>query len=332
MEVNFCTHFSASYIPQGVALILSIKKHYPNSHIWVMPLDELTRLTLASLHFHNVSLLEKSIDSVLFSKFDEFIQSRTYAESVFSIKSLFIENVLFRLQENEIVFYLDADTFMFSPLELPENLIEISILLSPHYFTVMSSKSANSGNFNAGLVGFKNDHFGRSAVRFWSILCAEWCSVAPDPDRYADQKYLEKIATKWASKIGIFEYGNNFGTWSFSQELSIECKNENIYINGKKITLFHFHGLKISKILIRTGISMYGHFPVENRIKKMVYGEYRMAIKNALEILLRIENVGTYKNKKLFPNVGSFRNFLALARRRDFILMWHLHGFLRKKN
>ena len=64
----------------------------------------------------------------------------------------------------------------------------------------------------------------------------------------------------------------------------------------------------------------------------MVYGEYRMAIKNALEILLRIKNVGTYKNKKLFPNVGGFRNFLALARRRDFILMWHLHGFLRKKN
>jgi hypothetical protein len=332
MNANFCTHFSSSYIPQGIALLLSIKKQYPDSKIWVMPLDNMTRLTLTELNIENVLILKIDDAPELFANFDYFRSVRSFAESVFSIKSQIIEYVMKKSQENEITFYLDADTFMFAPFELPANFNEASIFLSPHYFTPLSIKSVNSGKYNAGLVGFRNNNFGRAAIRHWIILCKEWCFVVPDSGRYADQKYLEEIATKWNPEVGILEYGNNFGTWSFAENLRVERRSQDIYIDDKKITLFHFHGLKISKLLLRTGISMYGHFSSEKEIKKLIYARYRVSINHTLGLLAGIKKDGIYRNEDFFPKVGGLHNFLALMRRHDFMLMTSTFFLFQKKN
>ena len=295
-----------------------------------MPLDEMTKLTLTELHIEKVYILDNGVAPELFSNFHQFCSTRTFAESVFSIKSQFIEYVLHKSQEKELTFYLDADTFMFAPFELPGDSNERSIFLSPHYFTPMSSHSAKSGKYNAGLVAFRNDISGREAARFWSALCDEWCFVVPDSGRYADQKYLEVLATQWSAEVAILGYGNNFGTWSFAENMQVESKNGDIYIDEKLITSFHFHGLKISRILLRTGISMYGHFSNHRKIKKLVYTKYRLALNNALALLSRIELDGTYENEILIPKVGGLRNFLALARRRDFMFMTSGPQFRRK--
>jgi hypothetical protein len=331
-KFHFCTHFSSAYIPQGVALILSIKKCYPDSIIWIMPLDEMTKLTLTELRIEKVYILDSGVASELFSNFHKFCSTRNFAEAVFSIKPQFIEYVLHNSQEKEITFYLDADTFLFAPFELPVDSEEPSIFLSPHYFTPMSSHSAKSGKYNAGLVGFRNDTSGREAARFWSALCEEWFFVVPDSGRYADQKYLEVLATQWSAEVAILSYGNNFGTWSFAENMQIVSKNGNIYIDEKLITSFHFHGLKISRILLRTGISMYGYFSNHRKIKKLVYTRYRLGLNSALVLLSRIESDGTYENRNLIPKVGGLRNFLALVRRRDFMFMTSGLQFRRKHN
>ena len=331
-NANFCTHFSSSYIPQGVALLLSIREQYPDSKIWVMPLDEVSRLTLTELNIRNVRILKISQAPVLFANFEKFLSARSFAESIFSIKPQIIEHVIQKTQKEALLFYLDADTFIFAPLELQENFHEKSIFLSPHYFTTMSIGSASSGQYNAGLVGFRNNDFGRNSIRYWSALCEEWCSVIPESGRYADQKYLEEIRNKWNTEVGILEYGNNFGTWSFAQNLQVESRNQDIYINDKKVTSFHFHGLKVSRFLIRTGISMYGDFPAETKIKKLIYARYRIYINQVLELLAGIETKGTYKIENIFPKVGGLRNFFALVRRRDYMLMKKVPNiFMRKK-
>jgi hypothetical protein len=331
-NTNFCTHFSSSYIPQGVALLLSVRAHYPDSIIWVMPLDEFSRLTLSELNIENVRILTISQAPVLFANFEKFLSVRSFAESIFSIKPQIIEHVIQKSPEEALLFYLDADTFIFAPLELQEDFQEKSIFLSPHYFTKMSIGSESSGRYNAGLVGFRNNDFGRASIRYWSALCEEWCSVIPESGRYADQKYLEEIRNKWNTDVGILEYGNNFGTWSFAQNLQVETRNQDVYINEKKVTSFHFHGLKISRLLIRTGISMYGHFPAETKIKKLIYARYRIYINQVLELLAGIETKGTYKNENIFPKVGGLRNFLALVRRRDFMLMKKVPIIFVRKN
>ncbi len=297
-----------------------------------MPLDEMTKMTLTELRIEKVNILDSGVAPELFSNFHQFCSTRTFAESVFSIKSQFIEYVLHKSQEKEITFYLDADTFLFAPFDLPGDSDEPSIFLSPHYFTPMSLHSAKSGKYNAGLVGFRNDISGREAARFWSALCDEWCFVVPDLGRYADQKYLEVIATQWSAEVASLGYGNNFGTWSFAKNIQIESENGNIYIDEKLITSFHFHGLKISRILLRTGISMYGDFSNQHKTKKLVYTKYRLALNDALGLLSRIELDGTYENRNLIPKVGGLRNFLALVRRRDFMLMTSGLQFLRKNN
>jgi len=330
-NINFCTHFSSTYIPQGVALLLSVRELYPDSKIWVMPLDDISQLTLSELNIENVKVLKINQAPGLFANFEKFLLARTFAESIFSIKPQVIEYAMKESHEGELLFYLDADTFFFAPLHLRENFHEKSIFLSPHYFTAMSLGSASAGEFNAGLVGFRNNNFGRESIRYWSSLCEEWCSVKPQSGRYADQKYLEEIRNKWSAEVEILEYGNNFGTWSFAHALQVEIRNQDIYINQKKVTSFHFHGLKISKSLIRTGISMYGQFPAEKKIKKMIYSRYRIYLNKVLELLAEIETKGTYKNTSSFPEVGGLRNFLALARRRDYMLMKRVPNIFRSR-
>lgn len=286
-----------------------------------MPLDEITRLTLTELHIERVSILDIGVAPELFNNFYKFCSARTFAESVFSIKSQFLEYVLHKSQEKEVTFYLDADIFMFAPLQLPGDIAEPSIFLSPHYFSPMSLHHAKSGKYNAGLVGFRNDTSGREVARFWSALCEEWCFLVPDSRGPADQKYLEVIASRWSPEVAILDYGNNFGTWSFAKNMQVESENGNIYIDEKLITSFHFHGLKISRLLLRTGIAAYGHFSNNHKIKKLVYAEYRLALNDALALLSRTKLDGTYENRNLIPKVGGLRNFLALMRRRDFMLM-----------
>lgn len=330
-NLDFCTHFSSNYIPQGLALIASVKKHYPMSKIWVMPLDEMTRITLSTLKIENVSLLNRTDDQGLFASFDCFQSTRSFAESVFSIKPQVIECVMKKSQENETIFYMDADTFMFAPLKFSVSSHEQSIFLSPHYFTPMSIKSLNAGEYNAGLVGFRNNDYGRLSITHWISLCKEWCFVKPDAGRYADQRYLEEISKKWKQEVGILEYGNNFGPWSFADDLRVESRNQDIYINGKKLVSFHFHGMRIGRMVIRSGISMYGEFPSSNKFKKLVYHKYRSAIEDVFQNLSRIELLESIRDERLIPKTGSLRNFLALLCRKDYMFTTSPHHLCGKK-
>lgn len=330
-NLEFCTHFSSNYIPQGLALITSLKKHYPMSKIWVMPLDELTRTALGTLKIENVSLLNRSEDRELFANFDSFQSTRSFAESVFSIKPQVIECVMKKSQENEIIFYMDADTFMFAPLKFAVSSHEKSIFLSPHYFSPMSIKSLSAGEYNAGLVGFRNNDYGRLSISHWISLCKEWCFVKPDAGRYADQRYLEEISTKWKQEAGILDYGNNFGPWSFADDLRVESRNQDIYINGKKLVSFHFHGMRIGRMVIRSGISMYGGFPSRKKFKTLVYLKYRRAIEDAFQNLSRIELLDSIREERLIPETGSIRNFLALLCRKDYMFTMSPHHLFGKK-
>jgi hypothetical protein len=331
-NLDFCTHFSSNYIPQGLALISSVKKHYPVSKIWVMPLDEMTRFTLTTLNIENVSLLNRSEDQELFANFDCFQLTRSFAESVFSIKPQVIECVMKKSQENETIFYMDADTFMFAPLKFSVSSDKQSIFLSPHYFTPMSIKSLNSGEYNAGLVGFRNNDYGRLSIRHWISLCKEWCFVVPDAGRYADQKYLEEISKKWKQEVEILEYGNNFGPWSFANNLRVESRNQDIYINGKKLVSFHFHGLRIGRMVIRSGVSMYGDFSSKNKFKTLVYTKYISAIEDAFQNLSRIGLLESIRDERLIPKTRGLRNFFALLYRKDYMFtMSSRHLFGKKK-
>jgi len=313
---SFCTLFSEKYLLQGLALITSIKRHHSNSKIWVLALDEKTHLALEELSLENVILLSNYDREQILNYFTKFQETRSYAESIFTTKPYFLSQVLEKVEEDEFLTYVDADTFLFDTLTLDTlTSMRADILLSPHYFNSNSSKNLVYGYFNAGLVGFKNNEIGKLAARKWVKLCAEWCYLKLDNDRFADQKYLESIDSEWRSHCHYFEFGINFSTWSFSENLNFEFANKFNYVNSNKIVLFHFHGFKISKIFLRTEFNRYGKFNNSKSLFKTIYLPYISEL-----------NVNKKKLNKLSIKLEPFDDFSTIYGATFRILIYNLRN------
>ena len=321
-RLTFCTLFSKEYLVQGITLINSIKKHHPNSKIFVLALDlETTNL----LKFSNVKncYVVSILDSfALTDYFNSFILQRSFAESIFSIKPIFIESVLRLVPSDEILLYLDADTFLFTKFFDDEvNYDSYSIFLSPHYFITKSNSNLITGEFNAGHVGFRNTLPGRDALKLWSDLCIDWCYTTPNAGRYADQKYLETLSLKWESKVSNFSYGVNVGNWSLANDTEIQKEGNVILINDKNLISFHFHGLRIFRYFVSMDINRYGKISNSRSIKTLIYLPYIDEIKLSSVQIKKIKKHLGLKFKSLKPMKNNGKMLLKSFYRKELIIM-----------
>jgi len=316
---TFCTYFDKKYILQSLALIDSIQRIYANSKIVIFALDSETMNFFKTANLTNVEYLETKLQQKLSEKFEEFRLSRSYPESIFSMKPLFIREVLKTSAEDQWVIYLDSDTFLFDSLEIQNTRPEESVILSPHFFAVESEHFLSSGFYNAGLVGFKNDTLGRESLQLWANLCEDSCTIDKTNGQYADQKYLEELRAIWPSRIHEIGMGNNLGAWSFSKSTKFSKDQGSLFINGNSLRLFHFHGYKPGLILSITGVSLYGKFKYQSIVKREIHMKYQNSIIENLELHLfnYVSSVGIPLRK--FPRIHNPYKLLSLCRRMDLI-------------
>jgi hypothetical protein len=316
---TFCTYFDKKYILQSLALIDSIQRIYANSRIVIFALDSETMNFFKNASLTNVEYLETKSQQKISEKFEAFRLSRSYPESIFSLKPIFIREVLKTLSEDQWVIYLDSDTFLFNSLEIQNIRPDKSIILSPHFFGIESEQFLSAGFYNAGLVGFKNDIFGGESLQLWVNLCEDSCTVDKTNGQYADQKYLEELQAIWPSRVHEIGMGNNLGAWSFSKRTKFSKDQDSLFINGSCLRMFHFHGFKPGLILSITGVSLYGKFEFQSIVKREIHMKYQNSIVENLELHLNnyLKSVGVPPRK--FPNIDNLYNLLSLCKRMDFI-------------
>ena len=317
---NFCTLFSKNYILQGVALLKSIEATHHNSVIWVFTLDAESKKAIEFLNLDNVRCLAVSQEELLLNKFTNFQKTRTFSESVFSMKPFFMSEVLHEIQEGEWLIYLDADTFAFDTINTSSLLENHCVLLSPHYFSDESAHNIAAGYYNAGAVGFKNSLEGRKACAFWADLCQISCTLNKENGYYADQKYLEDIKRIWDDQICEMIFGINVGGWSLSKETNVRETDTHVQINETNLCLFHFHGYKTSLTFNVSGISRYGKFRSQKSMKRFVYSIYRNALAESLELFSQSPFDGKVISLPLFPKMGGFTGLLNMLIRKDLML------------
>src|SRR5207302_1556313 len=72
-----------------------------------------------------------------------------------------------------------------------DELADDSVLLVPHrYIDAWQRHTEETGAYNGGFVGFRNDARGVDALRWWRDRCIEWCYDRVEPGRFTDQRYL----------------------------------------------------------------------------------------------------------------------------------------------
>lgn len=242
---SFFTFFSSGYLAYADSLLSSIKQHHPDSRVLVCTLDVDANRILE--RFPGIELF--SIEDVLSRDrvLQDLWQTRAGASRIFSSVPAMATYALSRLEANELLYYLDADTYLFSAVDrLSERMGGSSIGLYPHEFSRRLRPLLNRyGIYNAGAFVVRNNDVGTNFLNRWDELCKAWCDDVVLGDKYSNQGYLTGLAKEFSEDhVELTEAGGNIAPWNASQE-RISITLDGALYNGSPIVFFHFHGFKI---------------------------------------------------------------------------------------
>ena len=260
-KLNFVTYFSKEFLIQGTVAIESFIQSHEESSGLVVCLDSTSRSFLQSKGYPaRIKVLEISEIPAIFSIFRNFQETRSYAESIISIKPHLIEFYLDQIEPEDYLIYFDADIFFFkSMLTLEQFSNGFEVLLSEHLFPKGMSASIEFGKYNGGMIVFRQTVQSRHLLIRWKSQCTDWCKLELSEGKFADQKYLDDYSDL-AGVAVIRHPGVNNGQYYFMEKRKFRFSNSWGYpiIDGFPILSFHFHGIRVNKFDISTGFNRYG--------------------------------------------------------------------------
>ncbi|QAU45930.1 glycosyl transferase [Bradyrhizobium guangzhouense] len=243
----YCTYFDHNYIARGLALFHSLQQHAPGSRLWVLCLSEPCYRALIALNLPNLvpcrlGDFEAADPQVAATK-----PTRSTIEYYFTCSPAWKLHVLANEPDAEWVTYLDSDLFFFaSPEPIYDEMKGASFGIIPHHFTRRIAFRQRFGTYNVGWVSVRNCEEGIAALRWWRERCIEWCFdyVDVEGDRFADQRYLDRLPRLFPNVRIIENLGANLAPWNMA-EREMEWRDGALLIDSKyNLLFFHFHGVQ----------------------------------------------------------------------------------------
>lgn len=240
----FCTYFDHRYLPRGLALLRSLRRHCSSFRLWVLCLDDLcydalAQLQLAELELVRLSELERALPELLPAK-----TNRSLIEYYFTCTPALPLHVLQRHPEVDLLIYLDADLFFFgSPTPIVSEIGPASIAIISHRYPSYLRDMEEYGVYNVGMLAFRRDTHGLACLHWWLDRCIEWCYDRLEGDRYADQKYLEQWPKLFGGMVVLEHKGVNVAPWNM-MNYQFRLVNGRVFVDDQPLILFHFHGFK----------------------------------------------------------------------------------------
>lgn len=213
------------------------------------------------------------------------LENRSRAEAIFTTGPSYLMSLISQVPEGCWLVYADADIEFHSSLEsYLRRFSESSVVIAPHrHYPWNRKRLAKYGEFNVGVIAFRNDVDGRKVLSKWAKSCLEWCSDQPFEGKYADQKYLE-LFHEWSPKVSVdLNEGANVAPWNSSLS-RISGSVGNVRIGDRQIDYVHFQGLKRSPERWHLGHLQYMSL-AGPKLKSMLYLPYLAKLETAQERL-----------------------------------------------
>lgn len=240
--ITIASYFDSGYLPRAVTLFDSLHSD-ASLNFEVLALDHSSEQ--AASHFARtrvtklVDFLEREVQVA------DSIEGLNKAERIFATGPSFLLEVMSRVSEGDWLIYCDADLIFYRGInEYMSSFNDASVVIVPHnHYPWNQKRLSKYGEYNVGLVAFRNDAHGRDVLESWAKSCLEWCRDVPDAGRYADQKYLESF-TKISKKIAVDRrVGANLAPWNSSLK-KVRRNGSEIQVNGELLYFFHMQGLR----------------------------------------------------------------------------------------
>lgn len=288
---HYCTYFDSNYLPQGVAMAESLRRHDPAAVLWVLTLDDRAQELVRRLGLPGVYVVE--IESLLDhdERLADIRTTRSRREFIFTVTACWIRMLFETKPDLPALAYVDADMWFFDdPAAAWGEMGAASVMVVPHRYPSWHDDSNLYGRFNVGWLAFRNDATARSCLARWREQCLESCGLVAGGGSFGDQLYLNEWPENLGDKLAVLGHeGVNLAPWNWASCVDLRVVDGRRVAAGKRpLVLFHFAQLKrISANWWDSGQLEYGVMP--EPLRTAIYGPYLDALDAAAMLLRKVD-------------------------------------------
>lgn len=308
---HYVTLFDSLFMPQGLALHMSMERHLKDYTLWILCVDDDAHNVLTKMNLTNVKLLKLSLlETPELLRVKKIRSKGEYCWTLTPFAPRFVFNAN---RDVDRVTYVDSDVwFLKSPSVAFTELVESkkSVLITKHAYHPEYDFSSSSGIYCVQFMTFLRDS-SESVLNWWQERCIEWCYAKYEDGKFGDQMYLNSWSELFQDKVHVLSYGGyTLAPWNVQRyPLS----------DG---FLYHFQGLRILK---RSRVLLAPPLTMPQSVIKEVYLKYLIDLKLVIKelalighivqsqrsevtVLERVVGVGR-ELKRLFYKIGIIRVF-----------------------
>lgn len=227
---SFCTINTKSCKQELLGLLLSLSLHHPNSNMYILCDTESKKYIEESSPQPKLNI-KWFVELDKYSNFNRQQMEKMKIWDEFQMAKADIIN--YSLINEKDALFIDSDIIILDKIELPNNINEYDIGVSPHY--MKKHITDRYGYYNGGVLWTSN----KELPKLWR----EYTKTS----RYYDQASIEDLVKHYSNSY--FEFGENYNlqTWRFvhSTETNIKnnitVSNNQLYYKVKPLKFIHTH-------------------------------------------------------------------------------------------
>jgi hypothetical protein len=285
-----CTLFDHRYLPRGLCMIRSARRHGFMQDIHVLCLSDecgqaMAALALPGVKLITLGMLEDQIPRLITAR-----ANRSIVEYYFTCMAALHTYLFEKLPAIDGTMYVDADIQFFESPELVFDAIgDAPAAVTPHNFVPQMRHLEQFGKFNGGWSAFRRTPEGLACLNWWLERSLEWCYDRLEGERYANQKYMDRFAEIAPDTRVLRQKGFNCAPWNIGNYRLTE-QDGRVWIDDEPLVFFHFHGLKHRKGYFEFQHRPYGA-PVSWLMRNKLYKPY---ISELLDMERLYDKVGPF--------------------------------------
>jgi hypothetical protein len=237
---HYGTLFDQGFLPQGLALCASLRRHAGPFTLWVLCLDGQTRTTLEALALPGVRLLalaDCETDELRAARAD-----RSYGEYCWTLASHVFSFVLDRDPTVQRLTYLDADVYFFgspSPFFAEMEQAGKTVLITEHAFApAYAHYEAKAGRFCVQFITFTREPDSLALLHRWQRQTRASSSADRHAASFGDQQYLDEWPARFGNVVHVLEHRDRtLAPWNADHALR--------HADPDRVVFYHFHGFRM---------------------------------------------------------------------------------------
>ncbi len=266
---HYVTLFDSLFLPQGLALHMSMERHVKDYTLWILCVDDEAHTVLTKMQLLNVRLLQ--LGKLETEELRRVKTTRSKGEYCWTLTP-FAPRFVFEADTSvERVTYLDADLWF---RKHPKSIFDEfdysgkQVLITDHAYAPDYDHSASSGQFCVQFMTFTR-HGGEIVRKWWEVRCIDWCYARHEQGLFGDQMYLDSWPTVFENSVHVLQ----------NKELITGPWNATRFPYGNSIA-YHFHGLRIGKY-----VQLTAGYRIPTPLIKNVYLLYISDLRKAMNYL-----------------------------------------------